>query len=193
MSQAKRDTAACMGSRGNALSRGPMPRFCAAQDVGTRPLPCTVSFCHSHAAGELIYLSVHLSLRFGSPVDLPVDSPVIAGCWKLIRLSAHLSFRLSWPFTQLGRSDANKHTSKAGYFHAAGVLIRLSVHLSLHFGSPVDLPVIVGCMKLVRLSYHLSCHDLQDYRWRFALSAQLKSRQPKSAPDSRHPGIGVAL
>ena len=152
---------------------------------------------HFHAAGELIRLSVHLSLRFGSPVDLPVVSPVVAGCWKLIRLSVRLSCRLSWPFTQLGCSAANKHTRKAGHFHAAVELIRLSERLSLHFGSPVDSPVVVGCMKLVRvsyhLSYHLSCHDLQDYRWRFALSAQLKSRQPKSAPDSRHPGIGVAL
>jgi len=86
--------------------------FCNAKDVGTRPLPCTVSFCHSRAAVELIRLTVHLSLRFGSPVD----SPVVAGCWKLIRLSARLSCRLSSPFTQLGGSDAHKHTRKAGHF-----------------------------------------------------------------------------
>jgi hypothetical protein len=93
----------------------------------------------------------------------------------------------------LGGSAENKHTRKAGHFLAAVELIRLSVRLSLHFASPVDSPVVAGCWKLVRLSYHLSCHDLQDYRWQFALSAQLKSLQPKSAPDSRHPGIGVAL
>ena len=68
-----------------------MPSFCAAQDVGTRPLPCTVSFCHSRAAAELIGLSVHLSLHFGSTVDTAVDSPVVAGSWKLIRLSVRLS------------------------------------------------------------------------------------------------------
>jgi hypothetical protein len=136
-----------------------------------------VSFCHSHAAGELIRLSVHLSLHFGSPVDLPV-----VDCLNLIHLSARLSCRLSWPFTQLGGSDANKHTRKAGHFHAAGELIRLSVHLSLHFGSPVDLPV-VDCLDLIHLSARLShkfCrlwrqlsdrlshHHLQDIRWRLA-------------------------
>ena len=103
-----------------------------------------MSFCHSRVAGELICLSVHLSLHFGSTVDTAVDSPVVAGSWKLIRLSTRLShmsrrlsYRLSWPFTQLGGSDANKHTRKAGHFHAAGELIRLSARLSLHFGSPV--------------------------------------------------------
>jgi hypothetical protein len=110
--------------------------------MGTRPLPCTVSFCHSRVAGELICLSVHLSLHFGSPVDTAVDSPVVVGCWKLIRLSVRLSrvsrrlsYRLSWPFTQPGGAEADEHTRKAGHFHAAGKLIRLSVHLSLHFGS----------------------------------------------------------
>jgi hypothetical protein len=121
-----------------------------------------VSFCHSRVAGELICLSVHLSLHFGSPVDTAVDSPVVVGCWKLIRLSVRLSrvsrrlsYRLSWSFPQLGGSDANKHTRKVGHFHAAGELIRLSVHLSLRFGSPVDLPV-VDCLKLFRLSERLS-------------------------------------
>ena len=84
--------------------------FCAAENVGTRPLPCTVSFCLSCAAGELIRLSTRLSLHFGSPVD----SPVVVGCFKLVRLSERLSH---W---------------------------------------------------LRRLSYPLSSHDLQDYRWRFA-------------------------
>ncbi len=94
-----------------------------------------MSFCHSRAAGELIRLSGHLSLRFGPPVDLPV----IVGCLKLIRLSTRLSHRfcrlscrLTWPFTQLGGADANKHTRKAGYFHAAGELIFLSARLSLN-------------------------------------------------------------
>ena len=137
MRQAKRDAARKPGSRGNALSRGRCHVSCAAENVGTRPLPCTVSFCHSHAVGEMICLSARLSLHFGSPVD----SPVVAGCWKLIRLSARLSCRLSWPFTQLGCSAANKHTRKAGHFHAAVELIRLSERLSLHFGSPVDSPV----------------------------------------------------
>ena len=91
MRQAKRVAATLPGSRGNALSRGPMPSFCAAGNVGTRPLPCTVSFCHSRAAAELIGLSVHLSLHFGSTVDTAVDSPVVAGSWKLIRLSVRLS------------------------------------------------------------------------------------------------------
>jgi hypothetical protein len=68
-----------------------MPRFCAAQDVGTRPLPCTVRFCHSRAAGELIRLSARLSLYFGSTVDLRV----VVGCLKLVRLSTRLSTRLS--------------------------------------------------------------------------------------------------
>ena len=158
--------------------------------MGTRPLPCTVSFCHSRVAGELICLSVHLSLHFGSPVDAAVDSPVVVGCWKLIRLSVRLSVRLSrvsrrlsWPFPQLGGSDANKHTRKVGHFHAAGELIRLSVHLSLRFGSPVDLPV-VDCLNLIhlsarlsrmlcrlwrQLSYRLSHHDLMDVRWRLAV------------------------
>jgi hypothetical protein len=120
-----------------------------------------VSFCHSRAVGELICLSVRLSLHFG----LPVDSPVIVGCLKLFRLSERLSHmfrRLSWLFAQLGGSDANKHTRKAGYFHAAGELIRLSAHLSLHFGFPVDSPVIVGCLKLTRLSTRLSCNVLRD-------------------------------
>jgi hypothetical protein len=69
----------------------------------------------------MICLSVRLSLHFG----LPVDSPVIVGCLKLFRLSERLSHmfrRLSWLFAQLGGSDANKHTRKAGYFHAAGEL-----------------------------------------------------------------------
>jgi hypothetical protein len=141
----------------------------------------------------LIQLSTRVSLHFGSPVDVPVDSPVVASCWKLIRLSVRLSrvsrrlsyrlsYRLSWPFPQLGGSDANKHTRKVGHFHAAGELIRLSVHLSLRFGSPVDLPV-VDCLNLIhlsarlsrmlcrlwrQLSYRLSHHDLQDVRWRLA-------------------------
>ncbi len=62
------------GSRGNALSRGPLPSFSAAQNVGTRPLPCTVSLCYSHAANELIRLSARLSLDFGLPVDSCVAS-----------------------------------------------------------------------------------------------------------------------
>ena len=66
-----------------------------------------------------------------------------------------LSIRLSWPFTQLGGSDATKHTRKAKGFHAAGELIRLSAHLSLHFAFPVDSPV-VDCLKLFRLSARLS-------------------------------------
>ena len=96
-----------------------MPRFCAAKDVGTRPLPCTVSFCLSYAAGELIRLSTRLWLNFGSPVD----SRVVVGCLKLVRLSerlSHISRRLSWPFAQLEGPDANKYTCKTGYFHAAG-------------------------------------------------------------------------
>jgi hypothetical protein len=56
-----------------------------------------VSFFHSRAAGELIRLSVHLSLHFGSPVDTAVDSPVVVGCWKLIRLSARLSLHFGSP------------------------------------------------------------------------------------------------
>ena len=131
--------------------------------MGTRPLPCTVSFCHSRVAGELICLSVHLSLHFGSTVDTAVDSPVVAGSWKLIRLSTRLShmsrrlsYRLSWPFTQLGGSDANKHTRKAGHFHAAGELIRLSAHLSLNSGLPAGSRVAPALTKLVRLSGRLS-------------------------------------
>ena len=112
-----------------------------------------------HAAGELIRLSAHLSLHFA----FPVDSPVV-DCLKLFRLSARLShmFRrqsccLSWPFTQLGGSDANNHMPKAGYFHAAGELIRLSARLS---------------RMLLRLwehlSYRLSRHDMQHVQWRLA-------------------------
>jgi hypothetical protein len=78
-----------------------------------------VSFCHSRAAGELIRLSEHLSLRFGSPVDLPV-------------VAIHA----------VRGADANKHTRKAGHFHAAGELIRLSSRLSSRFGSPVVPPVM---------------------------------------------------
>ncbi len=111
-----------------------------------------------HAAGELIRLSVHMSLRFVSPVDSPV-----VDCLKLFRLSERLShifrrlsIRLSLPFTQLGGSNATKHTRKAEGFHAAGELIRLSVHLSLHIGLTVDSP-FVDCLKLIRLSARLSC------------------------------------
>jgi hypothetical protein len=113
-----------------------------------------------HAAGELIRLSARLSLHFG----FPVDSPVV-DCLKLFRLSERLSHmfrRLSWPFTQLGGSAANKHRRKAGHFHAAVELIRLSERLSLHFGSPVDSPVVAGCWKLIRLSTRLSCNVLRD-------------------------------
>ena len=126
-----------------------------------------MSFCHSRAAGKLIRLSVHLSLRFGPPVDLPVDSPVIAGCWKLIRLSARLSCCLSWPFTQPGGAKADKHTRKAGQFHATVELICLSVHLSLHFGSPVDSSVVVG-LKLIHLSERLS-HMCRRLSYRLSL------------------------
>ena len=72
-----------------------MPSFSDAKDVGTRPLPCTVRFCHSRAAGELIRLSARLSLYFGSPVDLRV----VVGCLKLIRLSARLSLHFGSPVT----------------------------------------------------------------------------------------------
>ena len=84
--QAKRDTVSLrlIGVSGHRPEQGGRCQvFCDAKDVGTRPLPCTVSFCHSHAAGELIRLSVHLSLYFGSPVDLPVASALT----KLICLS----------------------------------------------------------------------------------------------------------
>ncbi len=44
--------------------------------------------------------------------------------------------------------------------HAAIELTRLSLRLSLCFGfavgSPVGLPVILGCLKLIRLSMRLS-------------------------------------
>jgi hypothetical protein len=46
-----------------------------------------VSLCYSRAAGELIQLSARVSLNFG----LPVDSCVVIGGVKLIRLSARLS------------------------------------------------------------------------------------------------------
>jgi hypothetical protein len=93
-----------------------------------------------------------LSLNFGSPVGSRVDLPVMVGCLKLIHLSERLSYMfrrlscrlsgsLSWPLAQLEGSDANNHTRKAGYFHAAYELICLSVHLSLHFDSPVAPPV----------------------------------------------------
>jgi hypothetical protein len=78
-----------------------------------------VRFCHYLDAGELIRLSTRLSLNFGSPVD----SRVVVGCLKLVRLSerlSHISRRLSWPFAQLEGPDANKYTCKTGYFHAAG-------------------------------------------------------------------------
>jgi hypothetical protein len=66
-----------------------MPSFCEAENVGTRPLPCTVSFCHSYAAGGLIRLSTRLSLHFGSTVD----SRVVGDCLELVRLSELLSHR----------------------------------------------------------------------------------------------------
>jgi hypothetical protein len=115
-----------------------------------------------HAAGDLICLSAHLSLHFGSTVDTAVDSSVV-DCLKLFSLSERLSHMfhrlsccLSWLFARLGGSDPNKHTRKAGYFHAAGELFRLSARLSLHFGLPVDTPV-VDCLKLIHLSARLSC------------------------------------
>ena len=102
-----------------------MPSFCAAQNVGTRPLPCTVSFCHSHTVDELIRLSARLSLHFGLAVNLRVDLPVMVGCLKLIRLSerlSHMSRRLScrlsgslsWSLAQPGGSNADKHTPRPG-------------------------------------------------------------------------------
>jgi hypothetical protein len=42
------------------------------------------------------------------------------------------------------------------YSYAAGELIRLSGRLSMAFGLGVDLPVIVGCLKLIRLLTGLS-------------------------------------
>jgi len=136
-----------------------------------------VCLCYSHAAGELIRLSVRLSLHFGLAVNLRVDLPVIVGCLKLIRLSERLSYMfrrlscrlsgsLSWPLAQLEGSDANKHTRKARYFHAAYELICLSVHLSLHFGSAVDSPVVC-CLKLIRLSERLS-YMSRRLSWPFA-------------------------
>jgi hypothetical protein len=80
-----------------------MPSFCDAKDVGTRPLPCTVSFCHSHAVGELIRLSARLSLYFGPTVDLRV----VVGCLKLIRLSARLSRMLPRLSHHLSRAPVN--------------------------------------------------------------------------------------
>jgi hypothetical protein len=38
LSQAKRDTAACMGSRGYALSRGPLPSFLRSRKRGHKAL-----------------------------------------------------------------------------------------------------------------------------------------------------------
>jgi hypothetical protein len=43
---------------------------------------------------------------------------------------------LQWINTVLG-----KHTRKSGHFHATVELI----HLSLHFGLPVDSSVVAGC------------------------------------------------
>jgi len=121
----------------------------------------------------LIRLSARLSLHFGLAVNLRVDLPVIVGCLKLIRLSERLSYMfrrlsgsLSWPLAQLKGSDANKHTRKARYFHAAYELICLSVHLSLHFGSAVDSPVVC-CLKLIRLSERLS-YMSRRLSWPFA-------------------------
>ena len=102
-----------------------MPSFCAAQDVGTRPLPCTVSFCHSRAAAELIRLSARLSLYFGSTVD----SRVVVGCLKLVRLSErlshwlcrlsyHLSYHLSY---RLSRHDLQDVRWRLAAFNPAQV------------------------------------------------------------------------
>ena len=64
-----------------------MPSFCEAENVGTRPLPCTLSLCYAQAAGELIRLSAHLSFNSG----LPVGSRVAPEPTKLVRLSACVS------------------------------------------------------------------------------------------------------
>jgi len=54
---------------------------------------------------------------------------------------------------------------------AASELIRLSARLSLHFGLAVnlrvDLPVMVGCLKLIRLSERLS-YMSRRLSWPFA-------------------------
>ena len=164
--------------------------------MGTRPLPCTLNLCHSRATGELIRLSARLSLDFGVTVGLRVDLPVIVGCLKLIHLSERLSnlsrrlsCRLLWSSAQSGGSDANKHARKAGYFHAAGELIRLSARVSWHFGSSVDSPV-VGCLKLIHLSVCVvhccvACRATCDART-CALSVwgSCKASAPKSTPFS---------
>lgn len=95
--------------------------FAQKKNVGTRPLPCTVSFCLSYAAGELIRLSTHLSLHFGSTVD----SRVVIGFLKLVRLSerlshwlCRLSYRLSY---RLSRHDLQDVRWRFAAFNPAEV------------------------------------------------------------------------
>ncbi|MDP3863616.1 MAG: hypothetical protein Q8Q75_02765, partial [Rhodoferax sp.] len=62
-SEARRVVFEC-GSRGNALSRGPLPSFCAAKKRGHKALTLHTSVAATpHVAGELIRLSACLSCR----------------------------------------------------------------------------------------------------------------------------------
>ena len=122
--QAKRDTASLrlIGVSGHRPEQGGRCQvFCDAKDVGTRPLPCTVSFCNSPAAGELMRLSTRLSLHFGSTVD----SRVVVGCLKLVRLSERLSHwlcRLSYHLSyRLSRHDLQDVRWRLAAFNPAQV------------------------------------------------------------------------
>jgi hypothetical protein len=190
---------------GQRPEQGPMPSFYEAENVGTRPLPCTVSFCHSHAVGEMICLSARLSLHSGSPVvafwfacrfacrlctdeiDSPVRTTVVHGC-VACRVTCHVTCRghsRSWErpmqiitcvrqgiSTLLVNLFACQHACRCILVRLSRILLRLWHHLSY------------------RLSRHDTCRM---FGGGLQLSILLKSRQPKSAPDSRHPGIGVAL
>jgi len=82
---------------------------------------------------------------------------------------------------------------------AAGELIRLSARLSLHFGLAVnlrvDLPVIVGCWKLIRLSERLS-HISRRLWCRLSGSLSLSLAQPGGSDADKHtprPGTSTLL
>ena len=64
------------GVSGQRPEQGAAATFSHSRNVGTRPLPCTVSLCPSPAADELIDLSTRLPLDFDLAVNSDVASSV---------------------------------------------------------------------------------------------------------------------
>jgi len=85
------------------------------------------------------------------------------------------------------------------YSHADGELIRLLARLSLHFGLTVnlrvDLPVMVGCLKLIHLSERLS-YMFRRLSCRLSGSLSLSLAQPGESDADKHtprPGTSTLL